>query len=105
MSSEQIKAKYAGQAIQRSGCWLLDTNGALDFLSDLQVEGVSLNGIEGYWLREGILEPSLENSVYFIGRDIRVASLEGANAIDKARNFVRARMDSGLLFDFDLGED
>jgi hypothetical protein len=105
MNLEDIKLKYVGKAIERSGCWLLDTKSTLDFLDDLEAAGIELSGIEGYWLREEVLEPSLQNSLYFIGNDIRVATLEGDSPLDKARNFVNARIDSGLLFDFDLSED
>ena len=105
MSIEDIKARYVGQAIERSGCWLLDARSTLAFLDDLQAAGVLVAGVEGYWLREDVLEPSLENSVYFIGNDVRVASLKGDSPIEKTRVFVHARMDSGLLFDLDLCED
>src|SRR6267154_3117614 len=77
-SIEELKSKYAERAVNRAGCWLLDVNAALDFLADLEANKIAVNGIEGYWLRGNAIEPSLANSVYFIGTDIRVASLKGS---------------------------
>jgi len=102
-SIEELKSKYAERAVNRAGCWLLDVNAALDFLADLEANKIAVNGIEGYWLRGNAIEPSLANSVYFIGTDIRVASLKGSDSFAKARTFLLQRQSTGLLFDFDTG--
>lgn len=102
-TDDELKLKYANRAVVRSGCWLLDVKTALAFLEDLQNQRRPLYGIEGYWLRGQGLEPSMENSVYFLGEDIRVASLAGADPVAKARSFLLSRSELDLVFDFDFG--
>ena len=103
MTFNELKLKYADRAVNRAGCWLLDATASLEFLEDLRVSQVPLNGIEGYWLRGAAIEPSLANSVYFMGTDIRVKALAGDDVISKAKGFITDRINSGLLFDFDAG--
>jgi len=102
MKIEELKSKYAAHALERSGAWLLDNEFALRFIDELAKHRLKLNGIEGYWLRGDVLEPSLENSVYFIGTDLRASKLMGQDVFAKARNFIGQRKDTGLLFDIDF---
>jgi hypothetical protein len=51
LSAESLHAKYSGLTVVRAGCELLDWPTAMRFLDEVEAEGLTLNGIEGYWLR------------------------------------------------------
>lgn len=94
---------YSDRAIQRAGAFLLRRDDALDLLRDAESLSVNIVGIEGYFLGHGTIEPSLANSIYFEGEDVRRDALPGDTAFDKARSFLLSRSDE-LYFDFDLGQ-
>lgn len=104
MTASEILAKFKPRGVVRAGALLFDQTAALALLEEVESAGIQLCGIEGYWLHGQVIELSQENSIYFMGADMRVASLPGASPHEKARAFLLSRCSSELIFDFDLGE-
>ncbi len=105
LNAESLYARYSELAVVKAGCELLDWPTAMRFLDEVEAERLTLNGIEGYWLRGETIEPSMDNSIYFRGLDIRLEMLPGAGPIAKARAWLEERKESALLFDFDILDD
>lgn len=100
---QELRRRFAPQAVERAGCWLLKPATAIEFIRELESNGIALNGIEGYWLTESTIQPSMEHSIYFLGgADIRLPSITGNTVTEKALNFIRAKAELGLMFDLDF---
>ena len=78
LTLDDIKRKYTALAVERAGCWLLDANESLNLVHALESSHLPLNSIEADWLRGESMEPSMANSIYFLGWcDVRLTDLEG----------------------------
>lgn len=103
MNGKQLKSKYETSIIKRSDLNLLDAGTALQFLADIESNGIVLHGIEGYWLKGKTIQPSMDESIYFRGGDdIRLPSLPGDTPLAKAKSFLQQRQIADLWFDFDI---
>jgi hypothetical protein len=102
VTAAEVKQRFASRGIERAGCWLIDAATAIEVIEDLDRNKIPLNGIEGYWLSEGKIQPSLEHSVYFLGEDIRRESLPGTTVTEKALSFIGSKAKLGLMFDLDF---
>ena len=85
-----IEKKFKSKGIVRGGILLVPINHALEMILEAEKEGVNILGIDGFFIKDDVTEPSMDNSVQF--------DEESSNHAD-AKKFLENKRSKGLLFE------
>ena len=86
----KIESKFKSKGIVRGGILLVSINHALEMISEAEKEGVNILGIDGFFIKDDITQPSMDNSVEF--------DEESLNHTE-AKRFLESKKGDGLLFE------
>ncbi len=65
MQLNRIEKMFEDKAIIRGGIFLLDAHDSLEFIEECMRQSIGLFGVDGFFLFEGKIQPSLEHSIDF----------------------------------------
>ena len=85
-----IENKFKSKGIVRGGILLVPINHALKMVLEAEKEGMNILGIDGFFIKDDITEPSMDNSVEF--------DEESLNHTE-ARRFLESKRNKGLVFE------
>ena len=85
-----IENKFKSKGVVRGGVLLVSINTALEMVSEAEKKGVNILGIDGFFIRDDVTQPSMDNSIEFDEENINHA---------EAKRFLGSREDKGLLFE------
>jgi hypothetical protein len=74
----KIEEKFATRFRRYGGVLLLTRSDAIDMVQLCIDEGGCVLGIDGFWIRGDMIQPSLENSVDFSSKDLQESYLDPA---------------------------
>ena len=88
----KVEVLFAERAINRGGILLFSRKDALNFIEHCKSFGISILGIDGFFISESFTQPSLENSIDYS------AKLLNSDIYENALEFVSNR-DPNLYFE------
>lgn len=85
-----IEKKFKTKGIVRGKTLLVPINCALEMILEAEKKGINILGIDGFFIKDDVTEPSMDNSVEF--------DEESLNYED-AKKFLDSKKNKGLLFE------
>jgi hypothetical protein len=74
----KIEEQFSNRFLRHGGVLLLSKSDAMEMVLTCITQGVRVLGIDGFWLRGDMIQPSLENSVDFSSRELQASYLDPA---------------------------
>jgi hypothetical protein len=87
-TTNKVEKSFLGKAINRAGIYLYSKGNTLNFLEECRKQDIPVLGIDGFYLTESTIQPSMDNSIDF-----------------STRSFEKEIYDEAIQFIVQRGED
>lgn len=97
--------KFKNNIIQSHGLELFTKEDALSFIKECEKNGIEIFGIDGFYLTETTIQPSMENSINFCSLSInQKETLNQKEIYYLAKTFLYNNKDEKLYFEISYNE-